>query len=435
MPPRISVREGQLWSFPFLKEKRMIFRKEVMEANKNRLTGKIIIHQRLSGYPLHLFIFITFLTVIFYLSQCSYSRKETVKGYLLPSKGVIKVVSGRKGILVRLLVQEGSNVERNQPVAKLRDSKGMIGGVDVSMALKNELQLQRQALQSELGIQTAIFDKEERRIDTQLKQRNRSLKAIEKAKATSLLRLALKEQQYKKNKSLHYKGYLSSTELAAVHEEYLEALESSDRLEKELASVLVEIDALQSARVLLPEQKFLKKTTIERGISQLETQRIELDNEYEFVMTAPESGMVTAIQPSVGSYLTTDTIILNIIPQNSPLEMELLLPTRSAGFVQLGDEVRIRFDAFPYQKFGLVKGQITNIDQALVLPSDKVFPIKTTEAMYRVRAKLATQAIAAYGKQFPLKVGMIAEADIIQEKRSLLEWLLDPIYAIKGKLG
>uniref|UniRef100_UPI0010568EB9 HlyD family efflux transporter periplasmic adaptor subunit n=3 Tax=Vibrionaceae TaxID=641 RepID=UPI0010568EB9 len=226
-----------------------------------------------------------------------------------------------------------------------------------------------------------------------------------------------------------------STELAAVHEEYLEALESSDRLEKELASVLVEIDALQSARVLLPEQRFLKKTTIERGISQLETRRIELDNEYEFVITAPESGMVTAIQPSVGSYLTTDTIILNIIPQNSPLEMELLLPTRSAGFVQLGDEVRIRFDAFPYQKFGLVKGQVTNIDQALVLPSDKVFPIKTTEAMYRVRAKLATQAITAYGKQFPLKVGMIAEADIIQEKRSLLEWLLDPIYAIKGKLG
>nr|PMK09697.1 hypothetical protein BCU10_20045 [Vibrio splendidus] len=223
--------------------------------------------------------------------------------------------------------------------------------------------------------------------------------------------------------------------MAAVHEEYLEALESSDRLEKELASVLVEIDALQSARVLLPEQRFLKKTTIERGISQLETRRIELDNEYEFVITAPESGMVTAIQPSVGSYLTTDTIILNIIPQNSPLEMELLLPTRSAGFVQLGDEVRIRFDAFPYQKFGLVKGQVTNIDQALVLPSDKVFPIKTTEAMYRVRAKLATQAITAYGKQFPLKVGMIAEADIIQEKRSLLEWLLDPIYAIKGKLG
>ena len=377
----------------------MIFRKEAIEAKKNRLTGKIIIHQRLSSYPIHLLIFVTFLAVIVYLSQCSYSRKETVKGYLLPSKGVIKVVSGRKGVLVRLLVQEGSNVDSNQPIAKIRDSQGMTGGVDVSMALKNELQQQRQALQSELSIQTAIFGKEERRIDTQLTQRNRSLNAIRKAKATSLLRLELKEQQYEKNKSLHHKGYLSSTELAVVHEEYLEALESYDRLEKELASVLVEIDALKSAKILLPEQRFLKKTTIQREISQLETQQIELDNDYEFIITAPESGMVTAIQPSVGSYLTTDTIILSIIPQNSPLEMELLLPTRSAGFVQLGDEVRIRFDAFPYQKFGLVKGQVTNIDQALVLPSDKVFPIKTTEAIYRLRAKLQHQARQSYGKQ------------------------------------
>ncbi|ENV2990719.1 TPA: HlyD family efflux transporter periplasmic adaptor subunit [Vibrio vulnificus] len=413
----------------------MIFRKEAIEAKKNRLTGKIIIHQRLTSYPIYLFIFVLFLAVIIYLSQCSYSRKETVKGYLLPSKGVIKVVSGRKGILVRLLVQEGRRVERDQPLAKIRDSQGMTGGVDVSIALKNELQQQRQVLQSELGVQMVIFDKEERRIDTQLAQKNRSLKAIEKAKATSLLRLELKEQQYEKNKSLKNRGYLSSAELTVVHEEYLERLESYERLEKELASLLVEINALKSARALLPEQRFLKKTTIQRDISQLETQLIELENNYEFVITAPESGMVTAIQPSVGSYLTIDTIILSIIPQNSPLEMELLLPTRSAGFVQLGDEVRIRFDAFPYQKFGLVKGQVANIDQALVLPSDKVFPIKTTEAMYRVRAKLETQAIGAYGKQFPLKVGMIAEADIIQEKRSLLEWLLDPIYAIKGKLG
>lgn len=413
----------------------MIFRKEAIDAQRNRLTGKIIIQQRLTGYPLHLLIFVGFIAVIIYLSQCSYSRKETVKGYLLPSKGVIKVVSGRKGVLVNLLVQDGISVEGNQPIAKVRDSQGMTEGVDVSIALRGELHNQLEMLNAELSIQEAIFDKEESRIDIQLIQQNRSLKAIEKAKSTSLQRLDLKEQQYHKNRELHQKGYLTSTELAVVQEEYLEALESYDRLEKELASTLVEIGALTSAKALLPEQRFLKKATIQRIISQLQTQLIGLNNEYEFVITAPESGMVTAVQPSIGSYLTTDTLILSIIPHGSPLEMELLLPTRSAGFVQLGDEVRIRFDAFPYQKFGLIKAHVINIDQALVLPSDKVFPIKTSEAMYRVRARLETQSITAYGQQFPLKAGMLAEADIIQEKRSLLEWLLDPIYAIKGKLG
>ncbi|EKF9663204.1 HlyD family efflux transporter periplasmic adaptor subunit [Vibrio cholerae] len=413
----------------------MIFRKEVVEAQRNRLTGKIIIQQRILSYPLHLLIFIICLAAVIYLSQCTYSRKETVKGYLLPSKGVIKLISGRKGILVELLVQEGSFVEVNQPIAKIRDSQGVTEGVDVSFSLRNELNNQLQMLETEFRIQEDIFKKEELRITNQITQSNRSLNAIQKAKFTSSKRLNIKEQQYNKNRELYDKGYLTSTELALVQDEYLQALEYYDRLEKELASILVEIDDLSSLKVLLPEQQFLKKVTIERMISQIKAQLIGLNNEYEFIITAPEAGMITTIQPSIGSYLNSDTLILSIIPNDSPLEMELLLPSRSAGFVKLGDEVRIRFDAFPYQKFGLVSAHVTNIDRALVLPSDKIFPIKIDEAMYRVRAKLATQFISSYGKQFPLKVGMIADADIIQEKRSLLEWLLDPIYAIKGKLG
>ena len=133
--------------------------------------------------------------------------------------------------------------------------------------------------------------------------------------------------------------------------------------------------------------------------------------------------------------MTANTPILSIIPENSPLEIELLLPTRSAGFVKLGDEVKIRFDAFPYQKFGVASGKIVNIDQAVILPTDTILPIEVKEAVYRVRASIQYQSISAYGDTFPLKVGMTADADIILEKRSLLEWLLDPIYAVKGKIG
>lgn len=112
----------------------------------------------------------------------------------------------------------------------------------------------------------------------------------------------------------------------------------------------------------------------------------------------------------------------------------MLLPTRSAGFVQKGDAVNIRFDTFPYQKFGLMTGAITNVDKALILESDKNLPIQIDQAMYRVTASLPAQFMKAYGEQFPLKTGMLVEADIILETRTLLEWLLDPIYAIQGKL-
>ncbi|MCW8348186.1 HlyD family efflux transporter periplasmic adaptor subunit [Vibrio splendidus] len=106
------------------------------------------------------------------------------------------------------------------------------------------------------------------------------------------------------------------------------------------------------------------------------------------------------MQAKVGSQVSPSTPILSIIPTNSPLELELLLPTRSAGFFQQGDTVNIRFDAFPYQKFGLMTDAITSIDKALILPSDKALPIQTEQAMYRVTASLPEQFRTPMVKNF-----------------------------------
>ncbi|CAK1900836.1 Toxin secretion, membrane fusion protein [Vibrio crassostreae] len=205
-----------------------------------------------------------------------------------------------------------------------------------------------------------------------------------------------------------------------------------------MSSLQVEIAQIQTQQQLLPEQHNLKLLEIQQQISLLQAQKVELNSEYEFTQKAPKQGTVTvtvtAIQAKVGSQVSPSTPILSIIPTNSPLELELLLPTRSAGFVQQGNTVNIRFDAFPYQKFGLMTGALTSIDKALILPSDKALPIQTEQAMYRVTASLPNQFMNAYGEEFPLKTGMLAEADIILETRTLLEWLLDPIYAIQGKL-
>ena len=123
--------------------------------------------------------------------------------------------------------------------------------------------------------------------------------------------------------------------------------------------------------------------------------------------------------------------MLTIIPLASPLEMELLLPTRTIGFVSEGDNVVTRFDAFPYQKFGTVSGKIKSINKSVVLPTEKNFPIKVEEAVYLVRVTLSEQAIMAYGERLSLKVGMTTDADIIVESRTLMEWLLEPIYAVE----
>ncbi|MGR5096938.1 HlyD family efflux transporter periplasmic adaptor subunit [Vibrio maritimus] len=347
----------------------------------------------------------------------------------------MQVFSDREGVVEELYVREADHVTAGQPLVKVKNSQSLATGIELSDALSKEVSKQISTLQVELETSEQMLRNDRKRLERQITQLNQSLSSVQKAGITNRKRLAIKEEQYLKNLKLFEKNYISNAQLSLIQEEFLEVLEINDRFEREVATIRVELSTLESDIESLPEKMRVKRALLERQISELKTKQFELENQYEFVKMAPESGVVTAIQPSLGMRINNQFPILSIIPKDSPLEIELLLPTRSAGFVQIGDSVKIRFDAFPYQKFGLVSGSIINVDKALILPTDQALPIKIEEAMYRVRATLAQQSIMAYGRVFPLKVGMIADADIVLEKRTLLEWLLDPIYALKGQLG
>ena len=412
-----------------------MFRQEVVKAQRQKLLGNVIITQPISLYIICTMLCIIFIIIIVYLSQSHYSRKETVKGYITPKKGVVKVFSNRIGVVEKFYVKEGEKIKQGVDLVKIRNSQTSSTGVELSIELSNEISKQIKSLEQEYNAIENINKKDYFRIDSHIVHLNQSLTAIESSKKTIVKKIELKKVKLKQNKKLYNDGHIPSSFLDVIQEEYLEILEEHDRLDRERLDVESEISTLKYERLSLPEKLILNNTSINRRISELRIKLTELDNQYEFIKRAPESGIVTAIQTYLGSRVGPSTPLLSIIPIDSPLEIELFLPTRSAGFVQVGDKVNIRFDAFPYQKFGFVTGTVLNIDKALVLPTDKILPIQIDQAMYRVRAGLNHQLVKAYGKEFPLKIGMTADADIILEERSLLEWLLNPIYSVKGKLG
>ncbi|UIP28077.1 HlyD family secretion protein [Photobacterium sp. TLY01] len=358
-----------------------------------------------------------------------------MKGYLRPEAGVIKVYSNRSGIIDKIYVSDGMVIQENTHLVKIQNSQNLSTGVELSSALSQELTTQIATLEKEFQTNVAMHEKNQSRLETQITQLTKSLQAIKNAERTNQKKLQLKEKQYLNHQKLHDKGFTSASQLDETEEAYLEAQAISDRTQREIAGIKAEISAQESELALLPGQLSLRQSVILREISGLKVRLTELNNQFEFIKQAPEAGTVTAIQISPGTRVDESTPLMSIIPNHSPLEIELLLPTRSAGFVQIGDPVNIRFDAFPYQKFGMISGEITHVDRALVLPTDKRLPVNIDEAVYRVKARLLQQSMHAYGKTFPLKAGMIAEADIILEQRSLLEWILEPLYAVQGKLG
>ena len=122
---------------------------------------------------------------------------------------------------------------------------------------------------------------------------------------------------------------------------------------------------------------------------------------------------------------------LEIVPLSASLRAELFFPTRAFGFVRPGQEVRILYDAFPYQKFGTYRGTIAKVSQSILTGNDAIGPVALREPAYRVTATLERPDIDAYGQKVPLQPDMLLKADVILDRRSLMTWLLDPLLSAR----
>lgn len=151
------------------------------------------------------------------------------------------------------------------------------------------------------------------------------------------------------------------------------------------------------------------------------------------VLTAPVSGQVVAMGARVGEAALPAVALVTIAPEGSPLEARLLVPTRSAGMLAPGQDVRLMVDAFPFQRFGAVEGTITEVARAVVRPGEIAAPIEFKEAAYTVRVTIPSATIDAYGATRALESGMTLTADMITDRRTFLTWLLDPLLAARAR--
>lgn len=176
---------------------------------------------------------------------------------------------------------------------------------------------------------------------------------------------------------------------------------------------------------------------LNRDIALTNQELTEAQSKGNLIIKASSSGIATAINIQEGQFVNNSTVLLSIIPKNSDLVAEFYVPSNMIGFIKIGDKVLLRYEAYPYQKFGHANGEISTISKVSLLSSDlpnvsAIFPQQ--KSVYIVKAKLENQSIMTYGNQQKLQVGMTFEADVLQEKRSVFEWVFEPLISISGKL-
>nr|MDC2856458.1 HlyD family efflux transporter periplasmic adaptor subunit [Ningiella sp. W23] len=164
---------------------------------------------------------------------------------------------------------------------------------------------------------------------------------------------------------------------------------------------------------------------INQQISQAESQG-------SYDVRSQRSGRISNLLVKPGMMAQSNYPLMAVLPEDTKLEAVLFVPTRAYGFVQKGQSTRIRYQAFPYQRFGIYDGEIKSVSKSILLPNETALPVSLQEPMYQVVVELTNQNAQAYGASVPLQAGMLLEADIMVDSRSLFEWLFEPIYSIKG---
>ena len=185
---------------------------------------------------------------------------------------------------------------------------------------------------------------------------------------------------------------------------------------------------------MAPERFLNTQIALQNELSTLTEHELEIQGRRDYTVYSPIDGNISSVQVKLGQTVGSGSLILFILPHNSQLEANVYVPSHSIGFLKKGQEVKIRYAAFPYQRYGIYRGRVKSIEKNILTPSDLAAVIHATEPMYKVIVALDEQSIQSYSQQWPLQPGMALEADIVLEKHSILRWVLDPIYSLRGKL-
>jgi len=368
-----------------------------------------------------------------FLACSDYARKQTVSGFLTPTVGVARVFPPRAGVVTTVDVVEGQQVEAGAPLLTVEVGQSDAHGTDVDWAVLQALAKQRAAVLEQVAIEQTRSAAEEARLRDLLDGLGREALALQAQLAAQHERARVAEEQVAAVRDLVSRGYISIVEFKHRQDTLLAQRQSEAALAGQIVAKQAEATEQRHALYESPAKLAARQAALRESAAELEVRLAETSGRHAYQLRAPVSGRVSALQARVGLAAAPGIPQLAIVPSGSVLEAELFVPARAVGLVTPGQTVRLAYDAFPYQRFGLQVGWVRTISGTQLRPADFVGPITIGETSYRVMVTLERQSLAAFGRDLPLGADMTLKADIIFDCRSLLDWVLDPLQSVRGR--
>ena len=413
-----------------------LFRKEVIDARRGDWLGTIMVATPVTRWYLTLLAVALAGFLAAFLALGRYTRRETVAGQVLPSAGLLNVMAPSAGTVSRLLVADGQSVKAGTVLLELSSDQDSAALGNTPLLVGRQLAAQRTQLQADLSDQEtltrqraeglrgkiALLQAQMNQIDEQV--------TIEKQQVTSYQALL------EKIEPLSASGYVSSLQIQQQRAATLDAKSQYRALVRQRLDVRQQLESAKRELAQLPLDAASKRSEIERQLASLSQSIAQNEYQRAMVVRAPRDGVVSTVLPKEGQSVAAGQALLSILPAGSSLQAQLLVPSRAIGFIDVGNRVVLRYEAFPYQKFGQQYGHVIDISRSALSPMEVTSHNgqQGEQPQNRVQVKLDRQFVEAYGHDEPLKPGMALQADILMDRRTLLEWVFEPLYGMRRHL-
>ncbi|MFZ6767535.1 HlyD family secretion protein [Undibacterium sp. Di26W] len=435
-----------------------LFRPEVTAALGSQWMGSIRLAQPASASLIAIVAMLIAAALVAYITFGSITKKARVTGITVPVGGQLSVAAPNAGILLNTHVKEGELVKAGQVLFTISTERQNSQG-EITALVAQQLATRADSLAAEQRLRQTQYQEKKLALSQRLANQEQEYSQLEQELTLSLRRQQLAQQSVSKFETLQGNGYVSAAQTQQKQEDLIDISTRLSTLQRNKTQLQANKIALQDELNTLANTLATDLTQIDRAKASLKQEVAENANRQSSQITAPQAGTVTALTNQNGQAINAGQVLASLIPSDAKeradkskagqtaglLEVHLYVPSRTAGFIQPGQQVLIRYAAFPYQKFGLHTATVTDVSRTPFAPSElpphlastilsnaqqAINGFNSNEALYRVRVRLDEQSIQAYGQAQAIKPGMTLEADVLQDSRKIWEWVLEPVLAM-----
>ncbi|MEQ7920016.1 HlyD family efflux transporter periplasmic adaptor subunit [Xanthomonas sp. WHRI 1810A] len=414
-----------------------LFRDECLNGRYPNTSGRTARHRRsIAVKPAASIATLIVLAILSFGYFGAYTRKVTVKGVLAPQLGTSHSISPTYAIVDEIYVKEGELVTVGQRILKLSKESNTSRGSTYALTAQR-IEGQIRLVETRKNLTKLKYKQDVLELTKLANQLNTRIKIFENEILLLAQIVEIKKRIVNKYNMLMPGGAISVVTQEDAKKDLLLASIELQKSRQILQDTIADIENIPLKQQVIGTAAALADSTMNNELLMLSKELLENANSEAVFIVSPIAGTITAINTNIGSAVLPGNTLATTYPNSSKLQANLYTPPEGRGFIENSQRAQIRISAFPFQKYGMVKGTIISISDTPYQSSE--MPIQLAEIIdpnrnyYKTVVELEDEIIRGNGKQQALKAGMVVEADLILEKRKIYEWLLEPLYSFTKK--